>query len=89
MMNFFSRRNFSDIDRIEPYSFLNISENSKPQEVKMAYMKLATVPDRTQRMKACLSYNIICKKSKYIKEGNFYRVQYKDCFNYTVICLQH
>ncbi len=85
MMNFFSRRNFSDIDRIKPYLFLNIYENSKYKEVKMAYMKLATVPDRTQRVKACLSYDIICNKNKYIKEGNFYRFKKKDCFFYTVI----
>ena len=48
-------------------------------------MKLATVPDRIKRIKACLSYDIICNKQKYIKEGKIYRVKNKGCFFYAGI----
>jgi len=73
------------VDRIDPYSFLNITSNSSHREVKKAYMKLANKPDRITRCKACLSYDIICNKDKYIKEGNVYRVKKKDCFYYTIV----
>ena len=73
------------VEEIDPYSFLNITSNSSHYEVKQAYMKLANVPDRITRCKACLSYDIICNKDKYIKEGNVYKVKNKDCFYYTVI----
>ena len=55
------------VEEIDPYSFLNITSNSSHYEVKQAYMKLANVPDRITRCKACLSYDIICNKDKYIK----------------------
>ena len=74
-----------NIERIDPYSFLNITSNNTHYECKQAYMKLATVPDRMTRIKACLSYDIICNKNNYIKEGNNYRVKSKDCFYYTVV----
>lgn len=82
--SFFNLKNYN-IDSIDPYSFLNVSENSSHSEIKMAYMKLATAPDRIKRIEACLSYDIICNKQKYIKEGKIYRVRNKDCFFYTVI----
>ena len=73
------------IESINPYQFLNLSQNCSHREVKSSYMRLATVPDRNKRVKACLSYDIICNKDKYIKEGENYRVKEKDCFYYTVI----
>ena len=72
-------------ESINPFSFLKVTQNSSHSEVKRAYMNLATVPDRATRIKACLSYDIICNKDKYIKEGDNYRVKKKDCFYYTVI----
>lgn len=73
------------IDKIDPYSFLNVTSNSSYQEVKNSYMKKSTMPDRMTRCKACLSYDIIVNKDKYVKEGKIYRVKKKDCFYYTVI----
>ena len=83
MFNFYDNKRF--VDSIDPYSFLNITSNSSHYEVKQAYMKLANEPDRITRCKACLSYDIICNKNKYIKKGNVYTVKNKDCFYYTVI----
>ncbi len=51
----------------------------------MAYKKLGTVPDKIKRIVVCFSYDIICNRQKYIKEGKIYRVKNKDCFFYTVI----
>ena len=73
------------IESIDPYAFLNITPNSTHYESKKAYIKLITNPDRKKRIKANLSYDIICNKNKYIKEGNYYRIKYKDCFYYTVV----
>lgn len=73
------------IERIDPYSFLNITPNSSHLECKAAYMNLITNPDRKKRIKANLSYDIICNKKKYIKEGNYYRIKTKDCFYYTIV----
>ena len=59
------------IERIDPYSFLNISPNNSHFECKKAYKNLITNPDRIKRIKANLSYDIICNKNKYTKEGNY------------------
>ena len=73
------------LDRINPYSVLNISPDCSIEECRLAYKKLATKMDRRIREKACLAYDVLCNKEKYIKEGNYYRVKNKDCFYYTVI----
>ena len=72
-------------DLINPYTTLNISKNSSIQECRSAYMNLATNPNRSTRSKACLAYDILCNKEKYIKEGSLFRVKKKDCFYYTVV----
>jgi ankyrin repeat protein len=48
-------------------------------------MKLATNPNRNIRRKACLAYDALCNKEKYIQKGNLFKVKVKDCFYYTVI----
>ena len=73
------------LNRINPYSVLNISPDCSIEECRQAYMKLPTKMDRKIRQKACLAYDVLCNKEKYIKEGNYYRVKSKDCFYYTVI----
>ena len=72
-------------ERINPYEVLKVSQNCSIGESKNAYMRLATYPDRNIRTKACLAYDVLCNKDKYIKEGNYFRVKNKDCFYYTVI----
>jgi hypothetical protein len=72
-------------DRIDPYSVLNISPDSSIEECRSAYKRLATKDNRRIRQRACLAYDILCNKEKYIKEGNYYRVKKKDCFYYTVV----
>jgi len=76
---------FKNIKISDPYSILNISSNASHLECKSAYMKLATNPDRITRTKACLAYDIICNKNKYIKNDNTYEPKIKDCFYYTII----
>jgi hypothetical protein len=69
----------------DPYAILNISPNSSVNECKSAYMELATNPSRIIRRNACLAYDAICNKDKYIIKGNYFRVKNKDCFYYTVV----
>jgi hypothetical protein len=69
----------------DPYAILNISPNSSVKECKSAYMELATNPSRIIRRNACLAYDAICNKDKYIIKGNYFRVKNKDCFYYTVV----
>ena len=76
---------FKNIKISDPYSTLNISSNSSHQECKSAYMKLATNPDRITRTKACLAYDIICNKNKYVKNNNIYEPKEKDCFYCTIV----
>ena len=76
---------FTNSDYINPYTYLNISTDASVSECRAAYMRLATNPDREIRSKACLAYDVLCNKEKYIKEGDLYRVKKKDCFYYTVI----
>ena len=64
---------------------MNISPDCSIGECREAYKKLATKMDRSIREKACLAYDVLCNKEKYIKEGNYYRVKNKDCFYYTVV----
>lgn len=73
------------LNRINPYSVLNISPDCSIEECRQAYMKLPKKMDRKIRQKACLAYDVLCNKEKYIKEGNYCRVKSKDCFYYTVI----
>ena len=68
-----------------PYLVLKISQNASVPECRSGYMKLATVPDRETRAKACLAYDILCNKNNYEKEGNIYRPKNKDCFYCTVV----
>ena len=68
-----------------PYAILNISPNCSVNECKSAYMRLATNPSRIIRRNACLAYDAICNKDKYIREGNYFRVKIKDCFYYTLV----
>jgi len=72
-------------ETFNPYAILNISPNCSVNECKLAYMRLATNPSRITRRNACLAYDAICNKDKYIREGNNYRVKIKDCFYYTVV----
>ena len=77
--------NKNDYDEIDPFSVLNISPVSSFDEIRAAYMKLATCPLRIVRARACLAYDILCNKEKYYKIGNKYKVKVKDCFYYTII----
>ncbi len=72
-------------DVINPYEILNLSPNASLGEVRSAFMRLATNPDRTIRIKACLAYDTQCNKEKYIKEGNSYRIKNKDCFYFAIM----
>jgi len=75
----------SYLDRIDPYSVLNISPNCSIEECRSAYRRLATKMDRRVRERANFAYDVICNKEKYIKEGNYYRAKKKDCFYYSVV----
>ena len=55
------------LNRINPYSVLNISPDCSIEECRQAYMKLATKMERKIRQKACLAYDVLCNKEKYIK----------------------
>ena len=83
MYNLFGNSFFDDY--INPYQILNISKDATNQQCKWAYLKLATNPDRLIRSKACLAYDILCNKAKYIQNGDSYKVKKKDVFYYTVI----
>ena len=83
MYNLFGNYFFDDY--INPYQILNISKDATNQQCKRAYLKLATNPDRLIRSKACLAYDILCNKAKYIQNGDSYKVKKKDVFYYTVI----
>ena len=72
-------------DVINPYEILNLSPNASLGEVRSAFMRLVTNPDRTIRTKACLAYDTQCNKEKYIKEGNSYRIKNKDCFYFAIM----
>ena len=74
-----------EINEINPYSILNISPKASVSECRLAYKKLATVPDRKKRAEACLAYDILCNSEKYIKNGNTFQAKNKDCFYCTVI----
>ena len=78
-------QNKNDYDEIDPFEVLNISPFSSFDEIREAYMNLATCPLRVVRAKACLAYDILCNKDKYYKVGNKYKVKIKDCFYYTII----
>ena len=84
-INFNLITNNEEKDAIDPYSTLNVSPFSSLQEIREAYMKLATCPLRSVRKNACLAYDILCNKEKYYKIGNKYSVKKKDCFYYTLI----
>ena len=70
---------------IDPYSVLNVSAFPSIEEVRSAYMKLATCPLRSVRRNACLAYDIFCNKEKYRKIGNEFTVIKKDAFYYATI----
>ena len=78
-------KNRDDEDTLNPYEVLNISPFASLQDIRFAYMKLATCPLRSIRRKACLAYDMICNKDKYHKIGNKYRPKVKDCFYYTLV----
>ena len=72
-------------DTINPFTTLNISRDASFQEYRKAYMQLATNPDRTIRRDACLAYDALCNRDKYIRNGNIFTVKQKDCFYYSTI----
>lgn len=53
-----------DIDINNPYSVLDVPQNSSFSVCRKAYMNLATNPNRDIRTKACLAYDILCNKQK-------------------------
>lgn len=77
------RRNYTE--SINPYEILGISESASHEETKYAFKKLITSFNRRARSEACLAYDILSNRNKYIKEGSYYRVKKKDCFYYVVI----
>ena len=72
-------------EAIDTYSVLNVSPFSTIEQIRDAYMKLATCPLREIRKNACLAYDILCNRDKYFKIGNKFRVIKKDCFYYTLV----
>ena len=72
-------------DTINPFNILNISTDSSYADHKNAYMRLCTNPDRDIRRNACLAYDALCNRDKYIRRGNLFTVKNKDCFYYTVV----
>jgi len=72
-------------DTINPFNILNISTDASYSEYKNAYMKLATERDRNIRRNACLAYDALCNRDKYIRKGNLFTVKNKDCFYYAVV----
>ena len=56
------RNSFTIPDEINPYEVLNIPETAKARQTKKEFRKLVTNPSREIRVKACLAYDIICKK---------------------------
>jgi hypothetical protein len=83
--NYYINEDYRNNDYINPYEILNISTQCSIQECRNAYLKLATHPNREIRSKACLAYDALCNKEKYINVGNYYKVKNKDCFYYTVV----
>ena len=83
--NYYENDEFRNGDYINPYDILNIPTNASVEQCRIAYFNLATNPSREIRSKACLAYDILCNKEKYINVGNFFKVKNKDCFYYTVI----
>ena len=81
----YNNKNKGDEDELDPYEVLSISPLASFQDIRFAYMKLATCPLRSTRRKACLAYDMICNKDKYYKRGNKYRPKIKDCFYYTLV----
>jgi ankyrin repeat protein len=71
-------------DTINPFNILNISTDATYPEYKKAYMNLATNRDRDIRRNACLAYDALCNRDKYIRRGNLFTVKNKDCFYYTI-----
>ena len=83
--HYYENDEFRNGDYINPYDILNIPTNASVEQCRTAYFNLATNPSREIRSKACLAYDILCNKEKYINVGNFYKVKNKDCFYYTLI----
>lgn len=76
------RNSFTIPEELNPYEILNLPENTKPQRTKKALLKN---PQREIRVKACLSYDIICNKNNYIKSGNKYKTKRKDHWYYVLV----
>lgn len=72
-------------ETINPFNILNISTDASISECKNAYMNLATNRNRDIRRNACLAYDALCNKDKYVRKGNLFTVKNKDCFYYTVV----
>ena len=70
---------------IDPYSFLNISQSSDNTTIRNAFKNLVTSSNRTIKSKACLAYELLFNKTKFVQYGNYYRIKVKDCFYFTII----
>ena len=81
----YGKNYWEEEEAIDPYSVLNVSPFSTIQQIRDAYMKLATCPLREIRRNACLAYDILCNPEKYFKIGNKFKVIKKDCFYYTLV----
>ena len=70
---------------IDPYSVLNISQSSDNTTIRNAFKNLVTSSNRTIKSKACLAYELLFNKSKFVRYGNYYRIKVKDCFYFAII----
>ena len=83
--NRYEKNYWEEEEAIDPYSVLNVSPFSTIQEIRAAYMKLATCPSREVRKNACLAFDILGNREKYYAIGNKFKVIKKDCFYCTII----
>jgi len=83
--NGYEKKYWEEEEEIDPYSILNVSPLSTIQQIRAAYMKLATCPLREVRKNACLAYDTLCNPDKYFQIGNKFKVIKKDCFYYTLV----
>mgnify|MGYP002626075222 CR=1 FL=1 len=70
---------------IDPYSVLKIPQYSDETKIKNAFKNLVTSPDRKNKSKACLAYEMLFNKNKFVQYGNYYKVKEKDCFYFAII----
>ena len=83
---FFSSNNYINYrETLDPYELLGVSENTPLQQIKREFLIKLSKPDRKVRTEACLAYDMIVRKQKYKKEGNYYTIKNKDIFYYVVV----